>query len=154
MVEKNDASFRVIVTESTRGPKAGNAVEVLGFYDPNRNTSEIKSDRVKHWISVGAQVSDTVHNILVGQKIIKGKKINVLSKKNPIVKKVEADGVKDEDVADAPAEDASEEKLAEETPKEEEQVEEKRDIPVEQAEEVAVEETKEESTEETKKETK
>ncbi len=34
---KNDASFRVIVTESTKGPKAGNAVEVLGFYDPKRN---------------------------------------------------------------------------------------------------------------------
>ena len=86
---KNDASFRVVVIESQRGPKAGNALEVLGFYDPKKNVIEIKGDRVTHWISVGAQASDTVHNLLVKQKIIKGKKINVLPKKSPIKKEEE-----------------------------------------------------------------
>ncbi len=88
---KNDASFRVVVIESQRGPKAGDALEVLGFYDPKKNTIEIKGDRVTHWISVGAQVSDTVHNLLVKEKIIKGKKINVLSKKSPIKKEGESE---------------------------------------------------------------
>ncbi len=86
---KNDASFRVVVIESQRGPKAGNALEVLGFYDPKKNVIEIKGDRVTHWISVGAQVSDTVHNLLVKKKIIKGDKINVLPKKSPIKKESE-----------------------------------------------------------------
>ena len=86
---KNDASFRVVVIESQRGPKAGNALEVLGFYDPKKNVIEIKGDRVTHWISVGAQASDTVHNLLVKQKIIKGEKINVLPKKSPIKKEGE-----------------------------------------------------------------
>lgn len=86
---KNDASFRVVVTESTRGPKAGNALEVLGFYDPKRNIAEIKKERVEHWMSVGAQASDTMHNLLVTKKIIDGKKVNVLPKKSPIKKEGE-----------------------------------------------------------------
>ena len=86
---KNDASFRVVVIESQRGPKAGNALEVLGFYDPKKDIIEIKGDRVTHWISVGAQVSDTVHNLLIKKKIIKGDKINVLPKKSPIKKEEE-----------------------------------------------------------------
>ena len=87
---KNDASFRVVVIESQRGPKAGDALEVLGFYDPKKNITEIKGDRVTHWISVGAQASNTVHNILVKEKIVKGEKINVLPKKSPIKKEGES----------------------------------------------------------------
>ena len=72
--KKNAPSFRVVVTDSKRGPKSGYSVEVLGSYNPHINTAEIKGDRVKYWISVGAQVSDTVHNILVNKNIIEGKK--------------------------------------------------------------------------------
>jgi len=35
----------------------------------------IKGDRVKYWISVGAQPSASVHNMLITDKIIEGKKI-------------------------------------------------------------------------------
>jgi small subunit ribosomal protein S16 len=48
-----------------------------------------KADRIKHWMSNGAQVSDTVHNFLVKQKLIEGKKKNVLSKKTPTKKRKE-----------------------------------------------------------------
>ncbi len=85
---KHDPSFRVVVTESTRGPKSGNYIEMLGSYDPRKDSPQINADRVKHWISVGAQASGTVHNILVGQKIIEGKKVNVLPRKRPIPKAV------------------------------------------------------------------
>jgi small subunit ribosomal protein S16 len=84
---KNDASFRVVVTEHARAAaKTGNTVEILGSYDPRRDVSEIKADRVLYWMSVGAQASGTVHNLLVDKKIITGKKVNVLPKKHPIVK--------------------------------------------------------------------
>src|SRR3989344_5068268 len=73
---KNDPSFRVIVTDHRRAAKAGKAVEVLGAYDARRGAPQINADRVKHWLSQGAQVSGTVHNLLVDQKIITGKKIN------------------------------------------------------------------------------
>ena len=83
---KNDPSFRVVVTDSKRGPKSGNNVEVLVSYNPHINVTQMKEDRVKHWMSKGAKVSDTVHNLLVSKKIIEGKKINVLPKKSPIKK--------------------------------------------------------------------
>lgn len=86
---RHDPSFRVVVTDSHQGPKSGNYVEMLGSYDPRKDNPVIQGERVRHWLSQGAQVSDTVHNILVSQKIIEGKKKNVLPKKSPITKKEE-----------------------------------------------------------------
>ncbi len=86
---KNDPAFRVVVTEHTRGPKSGKHLEILGNYNPKMDDISIDGERVKYYISNGAQVSDTVHNILVGQGIIEGKKINVLPRKSPIIKEVE-----------------------------------------------------------------
>ncbi|MDE1924580.1 MAG: 30S ribosomal protein S16 [Patescibacteria group bacterium] len=77
---KNDPSFRVIVIDSKRKVKAGNYLEMLGSYDPRADRVEFKAERIKHWMSQGAQVSDTVHNLLVSNKIIDAKKINILPK--------------------------------------------------------------------------
>jgi len=77
---KNDPSFRVIVIDSKRKVQAGNYLEMLGSYDPRQDRVELKADRIKHWMQNGAQVSDTVHNLLVSQKIIDAKKINILPK--------------------------------------------------------------------------
>lgn len=79
--KKKDGSFRVIVNESKRKVQAGNYLEMVGSYDPRSDRVELKADRIKHWLSMGATVSDTVHNLLVSQKIIVGNKINVLPKK-------------------------------------------------------------------------
>ena len=85
---RNDPSFRVVVTESTRGPKSGKYIEMLGSYNPRQKTVALKGDRIKYWLSVGAQVTGTVHNLLIKEKITTGKKINVLPKKSPIKKEV------------------------------------------------------------------
>ena len=78
---KNDPAFRIVVTESTTGPKSGKFIERLGFYHAKTGKRNIDSDRAKHWISKGAQVSDTVHNFLVNTKAIVGSKINHLPTK-------------------------------------------------------------------------
>lgn len=83
---RHDPSFRVVVTDSHQGPKSGNFVEMLGSYDPRKDNPVVQGERVKLWISRGAQISDTVYNILVAQKIIEGKKKNVLPKKSPVKK--------------------------------------------------------------------
>ena len=80
---KHDPSYRVVLIDSHKGPKSGKINENLGFYDPRRDIKELKADAIKDWISKGAQVSDTVHNILIDQKVIEGKKINVLPRKSP-----------------------------------------------------------------------
>ena len=91
---KNDPHFRVIVTDSKRSPKTGNYVENIGFYNPKAGEFKIDADRAKHWLKVGAKTSDTVHNFLVSQKIIEGKKVNVLSKKSPTKKRKELKAAK------------------------------------------------------------
>ena len=67
-------------------------MEVLGSYDPVNDVKEVKADRVKHWMSQGAQLSDTVHNWLLDKKVISGKKVNALPKKKPIKKDAPKDG--------------------------------------------------------------
>ena len=102
---KNDPSFRVIVVESKRKPQPGNYLENVGSYDPRVDRVELKADRIKHWISMGATVSDTVHNLLVSQKVIDAKKINILPKfKAPeVVAVAEAPAAAEAPVAEAEA---------------------------------------------------
>lgn len=85
----NVPTFRVVLTDSKNSTKSGKYIEVLGSYDPVNDVKEIKADRVKHWMSHGAKLSDTVHNWLIDKKIIPGKKLNKLPKKKPIAKEGE-----------------------------------------------------------------
>ena len=89
---RNNPFFRVIVTDSHSGPKSGKYIELLGSYDPKQGDITLEADRIKYWISQGAQTSDTVHNFLVSKKIIEGKKLNVLPKKSPTKKRKELKG--------------------------------------------------------------
>lgn len=77
----NDPSYRVVVTEHTNGPKSGRAVEKVGTYNPKSKVRTLDAERIKYWISKGAQASGTMHNMLISTGIISGKKINVLPKK-------------------------------------------------------------------------
>lgn len=85
--KKHEPVFRIVVCDSKNSVKSGNNLEVLGSYDArDKNPKKVDADRVKYWISQGAQVSPTVHNFLVSEKIIEGSKINVLPKKTAPVK--------------------------------------------------------------------
>jgi small subunit ribosomal protein S16 len=83
---KNDPHFRLIVTESILKPKTSSFNEIIGTYNGKLGTFNAKKDRVQHWIGVGAQVTPTVHNLLVTNGVITGKKINVLPRKSPVKK--------------------------------------------------------------------
>jgi small subunit ribosomal protein S16 len=88
---KHEPTFRLVLTDSQNSTKSGRYLEVLGNHDPRqKDKTIIDADRVKHWISKGAQPSETVHNMLISKKIIEGKKVNVLPKKSPIKKEGEA----------------------------------------------------------------
>ena len=80
---KNDPSFRVVVTDSKNGPQSGKFKEILGAYNARFGKPTLNADRIKHWLSVGAKTSETVHNMLVHYKIIDGVKINALGVKPP-----------------------------------------------------------------------
>lgn len=128
---KHEPTFRLVLTDSKNSTKSGRYLENLGSYD-NRHgeASTFKTDRVSYWMSKGAQVSATVHNLLVTKNVISGKKINNLPLKNAIVKEqaevpaekpAEAAPVEapKEEVAETPAEaPAPAEEVKEETPAE------------------------------------
>ena len=82
---KNDPSFRIVVTDKRTGVKSDKHIDRLGSYNPKMNHVQIDGEKAKEWLAKGVQPSDTLHNILVGQKIIEGKKKNVLPKKSPII---------------------------------------------------------------------
>lgn len=72
---RNRAHFRVVVVEHKRAATSSNIVELLGSYDPYAGAISIQDERAKYWISQGAQVSDTVHNMLVARGVVAGEKI-------------------------------------------------------------------------------
>ncbi len=76
--KKNQPSYRLIVVDKRRDPW-GNYLEDLGYYNPCTAPSTINfnAERVKYWISVGAEPSPTVHNLLVDQKILEKQKVKV-----------------------------------------------------------------------------
>jgi len=84
---KNDPHFKLIVTPHTLKPKTHLFIEDLGKYNVKSGQSEFNVERIKYWMSVGAKVSPTVFNMLVSKGVVEGKKLNVLPKKTPTLKK-------------------------------------------------------------------
>jgi len=123
---KNQPSFRVVVTDSRNAQIRGRHVDIVGTYEPRQGKVEIDAEKARKWLSQGVQPSDTVYNFLITQKIIEGKKKNVLPKKSPIIDEAkikaeaeakaaaEAKAKADEEAAKAAAE--TPEVPAEETP--------------------------------------
>ncbi|MEK7479856.1 MAG: 30S ribosomal protein S16 [Patescibacteria group bacterium] len=106
----NSPSYRIVVVEHTEGPKTGNIVEKVGTYDPKTKEKKLDAERIKYWISVGAQPSPTVHNMLVSLGIIDAKKINVLPRyKAPVDAAAEAEKAAAEKEAEAAAKAAAKE---------------------------------------------
>ena len=81
--------FYRIVAADKEFPRDGRYLETLGTYNPKAGEKNLKADRILYWIKEGAKCSDTMHNFLVHDKIIQGKKVNVLPKKKPTLKRKE-----------------------------------------------------------------
>jgi small subunit ribosomal protein S16 len=58
-------SYRVVVADQ-HAKRDGDFVEVVGHYNPRNkpNVIDFKEDRVRHWLAVGAQPSETVQRLL------------------------------------------------------------------------------------------
>ena len=68
---KGAPSYRVVVADA-RSPRDGRIIENIGWYNPRTEPSTINIDaeRAKHWLSVGAQPSDSVVSLLIRSGII------------------------------------------------------------------------------------
>jgi small subunit ribosomal protein S16 len=72
--KKNYATYRVVVADR-RAPVKGKFIADLGPYNPHTNEFRIDKETTLKWLDQGAQCSPTVHNLLIENKIIKGKKV-------------------------------------------------------------------------------
>lgn len=115
---KNQPSYKIVVVDKKRAPKGGRFVDIIGFLNPMTKTKSVDKEKAKKWISVGAQPSDTVHNLLVKEGAIEGKKIDVHKKSKKTEEEIKAEAEK-KAAAEAPKETPAEEPKAEEAPKEE-----------------------------------
>ena len=63
--KKKQPSYRVVAVDS-RKPRDGRVLEVIGTYDPRQEPSAISivNERAVHWLSHGAQPSETVSKLL------------------------------------------------------------------------------------------
>lgn len=71
MGAKKRPSYRIVAAES-RSPRDGRFIESVGTYDPltDPSTVRVNAERARHWISVGAQPSDTVKYLLTREGVL------------------------------------------------------------------------------------
>jgi small subunit ribosomal protein S16 len=79
--KKNDPYFRLIVTPHTHKAQTGKATEILGSFNVQSGEHKIEKERIKYWLSVGAQMSETVNNFLVDQGVVAVAKLRTQSTK-------------------------------------------------------------------------
>lgn len=65
-----------IVAADSRRAATGKFLEKLGRYEPQNEKGktlvDVKADRITHWVSQGAQLSDTVKSLLKRNEITLG----------------------------------------------------------------------------------
>ena len=78
--KKKQPSYRVVVAES-KFPRDGRFVEILGIYNPRTDptTFEVDADKVRGWLSKGAQPTDRVQKLLTSRGIERGQAIEVVT---------------------------------------------------------------------------
>jgi small subunit ribosomal protein S16 len=71
---KKQPYYRIVVADS-KSPRDGRFVEIVGHYNPRLAPSgvEINTERVNHWLDVGALPSDTVRSLLRRAGILKAR---------------------------------------------------------------------------------
>ena len=57
--------YRIVVADS-KSPRDGKFIEIVGQYQPRTGDQalNLNTDRVNHWLDVGAQPTDTVRSLL------------------------------------------------------------------------------------------
>ena len=74
--KRNQPFYRLVLLEKSKNPWS-EFLEDLGHYDPRSKNVSLKVERIKYWLSCGAQPSGSVHNLLVNQGVIIAKKVKV-----------------------------------------------------------------------------
>lgn len=66
---RNKTPYYRIVAVDSKSKANGAYIELLGQYEPLNGVVSLKDDKIKKWLSEGAQPTDTVKSFLVKQGI-------------------------------------------------------------------------------------
>lgn len=86
---KGSAQFRVVVQDSRRTPTSGNIVALVGHYDPHAKVTTIDKEKIKFYLSNGAQPSDRVVRILQQEKVEIPSWVKLPTKKTASIKNID-----------------------------------------------------------------
>jgi len=64
----------MVVVDSRVSASAGKFREEVGSVNRIAKQTSLNKERISYWLSKGAQMSPTVSNILISEKVIEGKK--------------------------------------------------------------------------------
>jgi len=78
--KKNQPFLKLVVVDRNSPPKGGR-FEKVGWLNPLTKEKGLKAERVKYWLSVGAQPTDRVYNWLLDEGILSGGKRAVHARK-------------------------------------------------------------------------
>lgn len=71
---KKTPMYRIVVADS-KAPRDGRFIEIVGQYQPRsgENAIALKTERVNHWLDVGALPTDTVRSLLRRAGVLKAR---------------------------------------------------------------------------------
>lgn len=69
---KKAPMYRIVVADS-KSPRDGKFIEIVGQYQPRTGEQalNLNTERVNHWLNVGAQPTDTVRSLLRKAGVLK-----------------------------------------------------------------------------------
>ncbi|VEU66228.1 30S ribosomal protein S16 [Mesomycoplasma conjunctivae] len=69
MGSKFNPIYKIIIADA-RAPRDGRFIEAVGNYNPQNKSATLSKENIIKWLSLGAQPTQTVKNILTKQGII------------------------------------------------------------------------------------
>jgi small subunit ribosomal protein S16 len=76
--KKKQADFRIVLAEKTFSVSKKHQ-EILGSYNPHKKAFKVNQERVKYWISQHVQLSPTVHNLFIKEKVMEGERVRAFN---------------------------------------------------------------------------
>ena len=80
---KDMPSYKIVVIPQ-QAKRESKFIEQIGIYNPTTKEIKVEKERAEHWMSVGAQPTDTVKSILSSQGLLLKKHLQIGVKKGAI----------------------------------------------------------------------
>jgi len=71
----NQPAFKIVVVDKRKSAAAGSFCEEVGQINRAVKSVNLNRERILYWVKQGAKPTSSVHNLLISQKLIEGKKI-------------------------------------------------------------------------------